>query len=545
MLEHARFASIFALALLTAAGCSAGQKGDPSQADDAVETMSEGDSLDAVFDRAAGAHHVPAELLKAVAWAETRAQMVAGGDELEGLAPAFGLMALRGEQIEQGAALTGLDPAAVQSEPEPNVRAAAALMSDLADTLGIDRAPLGAWAPVVAAQSGIESFAAQVGWVWDDVYGTLHEGVEIEGFHIDPNDVVPSFPVFDSPPTPGPDYAGSIWRPSPNYSSRPSGNTGVPHMVVIHTCEGSYSGCWDWLTRSASQVSAHYVVNSTGSEISQLVRESKKAWHVAATYHCSLNGGQECGLDGVASNSFTIGIEHAGYESQSSWSAGLLDASAALVCNITHDQGIPIDSYHVVAHGTLQPYNRIDPGPNWPWADYLAKANADCGAAPPDPPAPPDDPNDPNPPSPDSPLSIVIDSNQAANGAAAQIVVSSKWTASTNVAGYYNTGYYWRSTGPTTDLAQFKAYLAAPKSVIVEAWWPAASDRATEAPFVIFDAQGNQLDTVLVNQQQSGGQWVQLGTYNFTAGWNVIALSRWTAPGHVVVADAVRVREAT
>ena len=33
-----------------------------------------------------------------------------------------------------------------------------------------------------------------------------------------------------------------------------------------------------------------------------------------------------------------------------------------------------------------------------------------------------------------------------------------------------------------------------------------------------------------------------LGTFTLTAGWNTIALSRWLASGHVVVADAVRVR---
>ena len=79
--------------------------------------------------------------------------------------------------------------------------------------------------------------------------------------------------------------------------------------------------------------------------------------------------------------------------------------------------------------------------------------------------------------------------------------------------------------------------------MVVEAWWPAASDRSSSAPFIIFDGNGNQLDTVYVNQKSSGGQWVTLGTYNFTAGWNVVGLSRWTTPGSVVVADAVRFRE--
>jgi hypothetical protein len=35
---------------------------------------------------------------------------------------------------------------------------------------------------------------------------------------------------------------------------------------------------------------------------------------------------------------------------------------------------------------------------------------------------------------------------------------------------------------------------------------------------------------------------VTLGTWNFTAGWNKVVLSRWATPGKVVIADAVRIR---
>jgi hypothetical protein len=309
-------------------------------------------------------------------------------------------------------------------------------------------------------------------------------------------------------------------------------------MVIIHTCEGSYSGCWSWLANSSSGVSAHYVVNNDGSQISQLVNESKKAWHIAASYACSRNSGEHCDLNGVGSNSFTIGIEHAGYASQSSWSAGLIDESAKLSCDIAQDNGIPIDKYHFVGHGQLQPYNRVDPGPNWPWNDYIALIDSHCNGGGNTP-----DPNDPGPNVPAGSLEIVVDSNNNLNGADAQCNVSSNWTASNNVSGYYNTGYWWRSTGASSDMAEFKAHLGTPRTMVVEAWWSAASDRSTAAPFVIFDADGNQLDVVFVNQKQSGGQWVQLGTYNFTAGWNTVGLSRWTSASGVVVADAVRFRD--
>ena len=43
------------------------------------------------------------------------------------------------------------------------------------------------------------------------------------------------------------------------------------------------------------------------------------------------------------------------------------------------------------------------------------------------------------------------------------------------------------------------------------------------------------------NQQDNGSQWVSLGRYNFTVGWNQVAISRWATAGSVVVADAIKV----
>jgi hypothetical protein len=57
----------------------------------------------------------------------------------------------------------------------------------------------------------------------------------------------------------------------------------------------------------------------------------------------------------------------------------------------------------------------------------------------------------------------------------------------------------------------------------------------------MFDASGNRLGSVTRNQQDDGSQWVSLGTYNFTAGWNQVAVSRWAAAGSYVVADAIKV----
>ncbi len=500
--------------------------------------------IDGDFAEAAADYGVPAPLLQAVGYVETRWQMVEGLSEFEGQEPAFGVMALRGEQLRVGAGLAEVSEAQAKTDRRANIRAAAALLASYADELAIERAELGAWAPVVARYSGIpESLAdVQANYVHNDVYARMRAGatvLDLAGAQVaklEPIEAVPDFAApLDPSAAPGPDYAGSVWRASPNYSSRPAGATGAIKMVIIHSCEGAYSGCWGWLVNGASGVSAHYVIKEDGSEISQLVKEANKGWHIGATYDCKLNSSKECGLSGYNANNFTIGIEHAGYAKQASWNGTLINNSAKLVCDMTKAHGIPRDKYHVVAHGQLQPYNRVDPGPNWPWASYLAKINEYCGAAPA--PVPP-------PPAPPAPAgTIIIDSSNANNDAAkAKVAVSGNWTSSASTAGYYGSGYWFANTSPVSDAAEFSFYLSGAATKTVDAWWTSGTNRSATAPFIAFNAQGTKLGTVNVNQQANGGKWVQLGTYNFTAGWNKVVLSRWTTEGKVVIADAVRIR---
>jgi N-acetyl-anhydromuramyl-L-alanine amidase AmpD len=113
--------------------------------------------------------------------------------------------------------------------------------------------------------------------------------------------------------------------------------------------------------------------------VSQLVREKDRAWQIAATYNCTLNQNFNCGMNGTQMNHMTIGIEHAGYASQDSFPTSQLQKSAQLVCDITRRQGIPRDSLHIVGHGQMQPANRTDPGPRWPWQRYIGMIRSYCG----------------------------------------------------------------------------------------------------------------------------------------------------------------------
>jgi N-acetyl-anhydromuramyl-L-alanine amidase AmpD len=317
------------------------------------------------------------------------------------------------------------------------------------------------------------------------------------------------------------DYAPAIWRPSPNYNARPAG-TDVS-MIIIHTCEGSYSSCWSWLVNSASGVSAHYVVNESGSEISQLVTEANRGWHIGASYDCNLNGGVMCGANGQSVNNFSVGIEHGGFASQTSFPAGQIDASAKLSCDITKGQGIVRDSYHIVAHGRLQPATRTDPGPNWPWSTYISKIQSYCGT---------------------TTTGLIVDSNNANNDTSKGYIelTGASWVSSSNVGGFYGSGYYASSTAAVSEPATFYFYLPAAATKTVDAWWTSATDRSTTTPFVIWNAAGTKLATVSMNQQINGGRWNTLGTYNFSAGWNKVQVSRWTTSGAQVIADAIQVR---
>jgi len=529
------------------AACTAGEVYERTDISDEVV------ALNASFEQAATEFGVPVELLKAIGYVETRWSMVKGHDDHNhnGMEAAHGVMALRGDRIMRGAELAGVSENAVETSALHNVRAAAALLAQEADTRTFDRSDLGAWAEAVGGYSNLTDDNARHHYVVKGVYGVLATGarLELEGGHLVASlDAISVEPDYQAPPAlfaaGTADYPDAIWRPSGNNSARSSGSIGNVAMVIIHTCEGSYAGCWSWLRNSAAGASAHYVINESGSETTQLVREARKAWHISADYSCSRNSGVDCWRNGYNSNNFTIGIEHAGYASQSSFADGQLEASARLVCDITRDHGIPRDRQHILGHGELQPWNRTDPGANWPWAHFIERVRYHCGdgGTPPPEDPPPEDPPPTDPP-PTTGGEIIIDSNNSRNDAAlARIEVSANWNSSASTPGYFNTGYWWAQTASVSDGASFWFYLDSDQTRSVDAWWTAGSNRSASTPFVAVDSAGNTLGVAHQNQQINGKRWVTVGTWNFKAGWNRVILSRWTGAGKVVIADAMRVR---
>ncbi len=499
-------------------------------------------ALDRDFETAAEETGVPVDLLKAIGHVETRWAMVEGEEEHEGSPSGLGVMNLRPAMLDRGAALAGLGTDELAADAGANIHAAAYLLAEEAHAQGVGGDDLMAWAPVVAAWSGIEDEEARTAYVQDGVYRVLREGARelAESGEViatlAPRRDLPAMVAGSGVYQVGTaDYPASIWRPSNNYGARPSGT--AIGLVVIHSCEGSYAGCWGWLRNSAARASAHYVINESGSEVTQLVRESNRAWHVSANYECARAGGSQCGKNGTSVNNFAVGIEHAGFASQASWSNGIIETSAKLTCNIARDHGIPRDRNHIVSHGQLQPWDRSDPGRNWPWAHYIDRVRTLCGdnggggggggggGTPP--PA----------------SAIIVDSNNANNNASvARLELTGTWNSASATPGYYGSGYWFADTTSTTAPATFFFYLPSAQSRTVEAWWTQGSNRSAGATFVASNAAGAEVGRVSKNQQTQGSQWATLGTWQFSAGWNKVALSRQGTSGKVVIADAIRVR---
>ena len=172
------------------------------------------------------------------------------------------------------------------------------------------------------------------------------------------------------------DYPPAIWTPaaSCNYSYR---NGTAITAVTIHDVEGSYAGCISWFQNCAASVSAHYVARSSDGQITQMVLEVNKAWHVGSE------------------NPYTIGIEHEGYVNQTGWyTMAMYQGSANLVRDICSSNAInPLRTYFgpgcsgssaqclqgtcvkVKGHQMFPNQTHDDPGPNWNWETYYKLIN--------------------------------------------------------------------------------------------------------------------------------------------------------------------------
>jgi hypothetical protein len=112
-----------------------------------------------LFEEAAARWDVPVDLLKALAYSETGLEPAVGEVEFEGQEQPFGLLALRGTELERAAALAGYTPERVMGDDAANVDAAAALLDAYARAVGLDdalRKEPGMWKHALERWGGIE-----------------------------------------------------------------------------------------------------------------------------------------------------------------------------------------------------------------------------------------------------------------------------------------------------------------------------------------------------------------------------------------------------
>ena len=173
------------------------------------------------------------------------------------------------------------------------------------------------------------------------------------------------------------DYPPALWDQAytGNFSVGRGGNAIT--NVAIHTVQGSYSSCISWFNNPAAKVSAHYVVRSSDGQITQMVLEKDRAWHVADH------------------NYYTIGIEHEGFVNDASWyTNAMYNSSAALVRDICRDNNIdPTKAYRGASTSGYDPLpitvrikghhhytqnttdKHTDPGINWNYVKYYDLIN--------------------------------------------------------------------------------------------------------------------------------------------------------------------------
>lgn len=376
---------------------------------------------------------IPAGTLEALAYAQSRWHQLrpdrTGDDRDPHMPQAWGVMGLYAgdgfaDQVGEAASLLGTTPRAVRERPLDNILGAAALL-DQAIRMGGGGGEADALAPALERYAGFGTSSrgaiadyARASFAFD-VLLALDRGVddnairvprravrwerafapamlvklrapmlaldpsrgtiEAPGVQVDPaSETLVEAPLAPRAPARAAaaavDFPGALWVASPNWSSR--GGEAV-REVAIHTMQGSYAGSISWFQNPDSQASAHYMVRSSDGQVTQMVRESNKAWHVRSH------------------NPHSLGIEHEGYISNPDWyTTAMYDSSSAItrqscaryagiVCTRAMRSYTAADlsdaDYDILGHQNLTDNDHTDPGQYWNWSRYYELINGGGG----------------------------------------------------------------------------------------------------------------------------------------------------------------------
>lgn len=365
------------------------------------------------FQNAYTAHpSVPQGLLEAVAWTNTHmVHLEHQAPSCSGYPKAYGIMGLHddgqnyfienGKLVEQ---LSGITVQQQKSSPENQIMAYASAFEQLLISTGNVNDPqhlrecLHALSEI--PDSGVVNLMArdmQVYAVFDfmesNTFGQLYgftpyhfDGEAIFGadnYHVLASPEIKftangiqgeNNTIYSALETKSLEYGPAIWNPAAtcNFSSR---NGVAISAITIHTIQGSYAGAISWAQNCAAGVSYHYVIRSSDGQVTQMLLEADKGWHVGSE------------------NPYTIGYEHEGYVDDPSWyTEEMYTSSADLSRDIVNSgYGIPpLRTYYGASSATInvlggctkikghQHYpnqTHTDPGINWNWEKYYKLIN--------------------------------------------------------------------------------------------------------------------------------------------------------------------------
>lgn len=389
---------------------------------------------------------IPAGMLEAIAWSQTHWVPPTDAGVMEShhhMPAAHGLMGLYGgggfaDQLSSAARLLGVPASRIANDTRYNILGAAALLAREIDADGQRDASanIATVAPALARYAGFSPNAAR-STVEDfardsfafDVLLALDRGIDEKGARVPETPVYweQAFPVAklamlrapmvrvdatrdridaddyaidpisetivakDAARVPqagvkasggdstmSTDYGPAIWSAA-STSNYTASRSAAVSAVTIHTAQGSYAGTISWFKNASAQVSAHYVIRSSDGQVTQMVRNAHTAWHVRSH------------------NSYTLGIEHEGYISSSSWyTTAMYNASSALVRSFCAKYGaIPCSSAYrgaassgtnvlaasvkIKGHQHYSGNDHTDPGIYWNWSRYYDLLNPGSG----------------------------------------------------------------------------------------------------------------------------------------------------------------------
>jgi len=357
---------------------------------------------------------IPKGILEAVSFSQTHFKNIQSPDVgCIGLPLVNGVMGLteNGQgyfrnNLQLVSNLSGYSVSTIKSNPSTNILAYAKAYKVLMDSLNISSANINQhdiilkslseipWDHNVANNFALNSFVYQVfdflkNPIYQNYYNFPNQNIDMVSIFgqqnyqvlssndvvtISPNKISISNGATYQPQYKSPDYAPALWVDTPT-CNRSSRNGTAISAVTVHTIQGTYSGAISWAQNCSANVSYHYVVRSSDGQVTQMVLESDKAWHVGSE------------------NPYTIGMEHEGYVNDASWyTQPMYEGSAGIVRDICiSGYGInPLRTFFGAAtsgtntlggctkikgHQHYPNQTHTDPGINWNWEKYYKLIN--------------------------------------------------------------------------------------------------------------------------------------------------------------------------